>query len=91
MKWALLNGYADELTIERIDVNGDYCPENCKWATKSEQSNNKRNNKMITYEGETKTLADWAREIGIPYRTLLSRISRYGWSIERAFTTKREN
>lgn len=78
MKWALLNGYADELTIERIDVNGDYCPENCRWATKSEQSNNKRNNRMITYAGKTQSLADWSRELNIPYKTLISRIDRYG-------------
>lgn len=87
-KWALLNGYANELTIERIDVNGDYCPKNCKWATKSEQSNNKRNNRMINYEGKKQSLADWSRELNIPYRTLLSRINMYGWSVERAFTTK---
>ena len=62
--WALNNGYADGLTIERIDNNGNYSPENCKWATRSEQCNNKRNNVLITYLGKTQTLTQWAIELG---------------------------
>jgi hypothetical protein len=61
-EWALANGYTDNLTIDRIDCNGHYCPENCRWATNIEQSNNKRNNRFVTAFGETKTLSQWAAD-----------------------------
>lgn len=61
--WALNNGYAEGLTIERIDNNGNYCPENCRWATRLEQANNKRNNVRVTHSGKTQTLSQWAREL----------------------------
>ena len=64
-KWAMENGYKDNLTIDRIDVNGNYCPENCRWATTIEQANNKRNNLRITYRGVTHTGAEWGRITGI--------------------------
>lgn len=60
--WALANGYSDELSIDRINVNGDYCPENCRWATIVEQANNKRNNVFLTENGKTQTLAEWCKE-----------------------------
>ena len=63
-EWALQNGYDDNLTIERINVNGSYCPENCKWATQLEQANNTRANRMITFNGETLTLAQWNKKLG---------------------------
>lgn len=59
IKWSLENGYKENLTIDRIDVNGDYCPENCRWVTMKEQSNNRRNNHYITIKGQTKTLSMW--------------------------------
>lgn len=62
--WALNNGCAEGLTIERIDNDGNYCPENCKWATMLEQSNNRRSNILVTYLGKTQTLTQWARELG---------------------------
>lgn len=58
-EWAMANGYSDSLTLDRIDVNGNYEPSNCRWATMKEQNNNKRNNRNITYKGETHTLAQW--------------------------------
>ena len=61
--WALANGYRDDLTIERKDVNGDYCPENCTWATRKAQNNNTRNNHFIEYNGQTKTISQWAEII----------------------------
>lgn len=64
MKWALENGYRDDLTIDRIDYDGNYCPENCRWATYREQVRNRRNNVWITYNGETKLLIDWIRFFG---------------------------
>ena len=84
--WALSNGYSDNLTIDRIDVNGNYEPDNCRWITQKEQCRNKRTNSFITYNGQTKTLAEWAEITGIKYHTLKNRINKYGFSIEDAFT-----
>lgn len=81
--WAMANGYAKNLSIERIDVNGNYEPTNCKWATMKEQSNNKRNNVFILFNGETKTISQLSQEYGVKYITLYNRIKR-GWSIEKA-------
>jgi hypothetical protein len=86
-EWAKASGYSDELTIERVDVNGDYCPENCRWATNNEQQINRRNNKELTYNGETHCVAEWGRITGIPHQTITSRL-RYGWTIEETLTTK---
>ena len=85
--WAVNNGYKDNLTIDRVDTNGNYCPENCKWSTTKEQSNNKRNNKYITYKGQTKTLSQWCDELGLKYSKIKQRIQSGNWSVERAFTT----
>ena len=62
-KWAIANGYNDKLTLERIDVNSDYCPCNCTWILRKEQSKNRRNSNLITYNGQTKCLSEWARLI----------------------------
>lgn len=83
-RWAIENGYDDSLSIDRIDVNGDYTPDNCKFSTTKEQQNNKTTNKFITYNGETKTLKQWAEYLEINYTTLKERI-RNGWDIETAF------
>ena len=86
-KWALKNGYSDKLTIDRIDVNGNYEPNNCRWISYKEQSYNKRNSHFLTYKDVTKTIAEWADEFGMDYDTLHARIKYYGWSIEKALTT----
>lgn len=83
--WALANGYNDTLTIERMDVNGDYEPENCIWATKEEQANNKRNNHFLTFNGETKTISQWSKELNISDNTIRNRINR-GLTDEEALT-----
>ena len=85
-KWSLENGFEKGLSIERIDVNNDYSPDNCKWIPFSEQSKNKRNNNMITYHNETKCLAEWSKILGIKRYTLYSRLKR-GWAVEKAFET----
>ena len=75
-KWALENGYADNLTLDRIDVNKGYSPENCRWVSMKEQQNNKRNNRLITYNGKTQTIAQWSTELGIPFSTIKNRLNR---------------
>lgn len=84
--WATANGYQENLTIDRINVNGNYEPGNCRWITNQEQQNNRRNNHYITYNGETKTITEWARICGLSENGLVHRIKR-GWEIEKALTT----
>jgi hypothetical protein len=67
------------------DTNGDYCPENCRWATNIEQQRNKTSNLVIEHEGRSMTLAEWAELLGIHYHTLYNRIRNRGWPIARAF------
>lgn len=82
--WANNNGYKDTLTIERIDVNKDYCPENCKWITKSEQAWNRTNNVRVTINDETHCLAEWCRIYKLPYSVVSKRIHIKKWNIGKA-------
>lgn len=75
-EWARENGYSEDLTIERIDVNGDYSPDNCTWISFEEQMNNRRSSIMIEWNGQTKNLKQWSEELDLPYRTLNSRYNR---------------
>ena len=85
LEWSLNNGYAENLTIDRINVNGDYSPDNCRWATQKEQQNNKTNNCLLTLNGVTKTKRQWSEETGIGYTTICKRLL-LGWTVERALT-----
>lgn len=87
-QWSLDNGYRDNLTIDRIDNDGDYCPENCRWASRSEQNLNKRSRCLLTYRDKTQTITEWSVELGIPRAVLRDRIFRYNWSVEKAFETE---
>lgn len=77
-EWARNNGYSKELTIERIDVNGDYCPENCTWVTQQEQNNNRRSNVWIEWRGMRKNIQQWSECLNFDYGTLHSRYYRNG-------------
>ena len=85
-EWALCSGYSDILTLDRIDNDKGYYPDNCRWADRFTQQNNTRRNHLITYRGETKTLAQWIVCLGLT-RSALSNRLKHGWSIEKALST----
>lgn len=84
--WALANGYSDNLTIDRIDTEGDYTPDNCRWVSYKVQANNKSNNIVIHYQGQTKTLMEWCEVLNLPYSTIHKRIKESGWDYEDALS-----
>lgn len=85
--WAMANGYEENLTIERKDVNGNYCPENCCWIPFKKQMANRTNQNIIKYKGETHYLTEWSEILGIRQDTLWRRIYKSGWGVEKAFET----
>lgn len=74
------------MTLERVDNDGPYSPENCVWASRSVQSSNKRITKLVTFRGQTKLLTEWASELDIKYHTLKARLGVLGYSVDEAFT-----
>lgn len=93
-KWANFEGFLEDIgviptgqTLDRKDNDGNYCKDNCRLVPRSVQANNKSNNRLITYAGRTKTLAEWSEELDLPYPMLLQRIIRLGWDPVRAIST----
>lgn len=84
-KWARNNGFKEELTLDRIDNNKGYCPENCRWVDDIQQQNNKENNVYIEYNGVTHTQAEWSKITGISRYAIYYRLE-HGWSVERTLT-----
>jgi hypothetical protein len=90
-KWALSNGYdanakSHACTIDRIDNSKGYSPDNCRWVDSTVQANNQTRNVNVTFNGKTKTIAEWGKTKGWNYRIIYDRIQKYGWSVERALT-----
>lgn len=86
--WAINNDYREDLTIDRIDPNGNYEPDNCRWTDRKQQTRNRRNTKYIEYLGETKPLGEWCEILGLNYKTVYHRLMYYNWPIEKAFKFK---
>ena len=84
--WSMENGYEKGLQLDRIDNNRNYEPSNCRWTDSITQNNNKGNNRLLTYNGETKTIMEWSRLTGIKRSTIAERLKR-NWTIEDALTT----
>lgn len=89
--WALENGFEEHLTIDRIDNNKGYFPENCRWVTKQKQDRNKRSNKNFTWRGETHCVQEWCEILGFTRDCLYTRLVRNKWDIEKAMTTPQKN
>lgn len=85
--WAISHGYDDSMSIERKNVNGNYCPENCIWIPRAKQADNRRSSLMFTYDGRTQNLTRWAEEVGIKYTTLRDRVINRHWDFDKAIST----
>lgn len=82
--WTLKTRQDENLTCERMNNDGDYCPENCIWIPLGEQANNRRSSVVIAYNGKTQNLMQWCKELNLYYPTVHSRMYKYGWDFEKA-------
>lgn len=85
--WEDMGDKPTGMTLDRIDHNGDYSPSNCRWASWGEQANNRSNNHVVEMGGEKMTLQEWCRKTGLAHNTILMRVNKYGWDLEKALTT----
>lgn len=86
-QWAIVNGWAEGLELDRVDNNGNYEPSNCRWVTPAENNLNKRTNRLITFNGQTKTLKEWGQSTGLHPKTITGRLDLLRWSVADALTT----
>jgi hypothetical protein len=86
LSWALENGFKEGLSIDRIDVSGNYEPTNCRWSTSKEQTRNQTKNRLISANGKTQCVSAWSEETGISQGLILARIDRLGWLDVEAVT-----
>lgn len=86
-RWSIKNGYQEGLTIDRIDNNGNYEPNNCRWTDRIMQANNRQTNHKLVYKETTQNLSQWCKELNLPYNAIYNRIVRLKWSVENAFET----
>lgn len=88
-EWALLNGYSDGLSLDRVDNQEGYSPSNCRWVTPKEQRQNTTKRVYLEFNGVTKLLTEWAKEFGIKRQTLYNRVIISNWSVERALLSNK--